>query len=139
GIIGLGHVGIPLALAAAQSGFRVIGFDVDADRVAQINRGQSSIKHISSDAVSAAVSNGRFVATTDFDRLGEPDAILIAVPTPLSKQREPDLSFVVNSTEAIARRLRRGQLIVLESTTYPGTTREVLKPILEATGLRSGK
>jgi UDP-N-acetyl-D-glucosamine dehydrogenase len=138
GIIGLGYVGIPLGLTACKAGFRVIGFDIDKKRVEQINRGESFIKHIPSSAMAEAVATGRFEASADFDRLGEPDALLIAVPTPLSKHREPDLSFVVHTTEAIAPRLRKGQLIVLESTTYPGTTRDVMKPILEATGLKSG-
>ena len=138
GVIGLGYVGIPLAMAAVNGGFRVTGFDIDASRVAQVNRGESFIRHLSSAVLSAAVSTGRFHATTDFDLLSEQDAILIAVPTPLTKQREPDLSFVVNSTRAVAERLRRRQLIVLESTSYPGTTRDVMKPLLEATGLKSG-
>ena len=138
GVIGLGYVGIPLAMAAVNGGFRVAGFDIDAGRVAQVNRGESFIRHLSSTVLCSAVSNGRFHATTDFDLLSEQDAILIAVPTPLTKQREPDLSFVVNSTRAIAARLRRGQLIVLESTSYPGTTRDVMKPLLEATGFKSG-
>ena len=131
GVIGLGYVGIPLAMAAVESGFRVVGFDIDAARVAQIN--------LSSAKLSAAVSGGRLEVTTDFDRLFEQNAILIAVPTPLSKHREPDLSFVVNSTRVVAERLRKGQLIVLESTTYPGTPRNVMKPILEETGLKSGE
>src|SRR5215475_13694707 len=138
GVIGLGYVGIPLAMAAVNGGFRVAGFDIDAGRVAQVNRGESFIRHLSSTVLCSAVSNGRFHATTDFDLLSEQDAILIAVPTPLTNQREPDLSFVVTSTRAIAARLRRGQLIVLESTSYPGTTRDVMKPLLEATGFKSG-
>ena len=139
GIVGLGYVGIPLALSALKGGLSVIGFDIDEARVAQLNSGHSSIKHIPSSAIAEAVALGRFVATTNLDRLAEPDAILIAVPTPLSKQREPDLSYVVETTKEIAKRLRPGQLIVLESTTYPGTTRDVMKPILEATGLKSGQ
>jgi UDP-N-acetyl-D-glucosamine dehydrogenase len=137
GIIGLGYVGIPLALTAAKAGFKVLGFDIDEARVQQINRGQSIIKHVSAEMMSEAARNG-FEATSDFARLQEPDAILICVPTPLTKQREPDLSFVEGTARAIAPRLRSGQLIVLESTTYPGTTDEVLKPIFEETGLRSG-
>ena len=139
GIVGLGYVGIPLALSALKGGLSVIGFDIDAARVAQLNSGKSSIKHIPSADIAEAVASGRFEATTNLDRLAEPDAILIAVPTPLSKQREPDLSYVVETTKEIAKRLRPGQLIVLESTTYPGTTRDVMKPILEAAGLKSGK
>jgi UDP-N-acetyl-D-glucosamine dehydrogenase len=137
GIIGLGYVGIPLALTAAKAGFKVLGFDIDEGRVQQINRGQSIIKHVSAEMMSEAVARG-FEATADFARLHESDAILICVPTPLTKQREPDLSFVEGTARAIAPRLRKGQLIVLESTTYPGTTEEVLRPIFEETGLRSG-
>ena len=138
GIIGLGYVGIPLALATARAGFPVLGFDIDEARAAQINRGESFIKHIPAEAVGVAVRDKRLEATADFSRLSEADAVLICVPTPLTRHREPDLSFVVNTTHAIAGRLRPGQLVVLESTTYPGTTEEVLKPILEATGLKSG-
>jgi UDP-N-acetyl-D-glucosamine dehydrogenase len=137
GIIGLGYVGIPLALTAAKAGFRVLGFDIDEPRVQQINRGQSIIKHIPSDMMSEAIQNG-FEATAEFGRLHEPDAILICVPTPLTKQREPDLSFVEGTARAIAPHLRQGQLVVLESTTYPGTTDQVIKPILQETGLKSG-
>lgn len=139
GIVGLGYVGIPLALTAAKAGFNVLGFDIDAPRVEQINRGESFIKHISSEMIAEAVKGQKFQATADFGRLGEPDAILICVPTPLTKHREPDLSYVENTARAIAPRLRKGQLVVLESTTYPGTTDEVIRPIFEATGLKSGE
>lgn len=140
GIVGMGYVGIPLALAALRQGFKVIGFDIDQTRVDQLNGGKSAIKHIPMDLIVEGVKTGSFAATTDFDRLHEPDALLIAVPTPLTKYREPDLSYVVKTTEAIAKRLRKGQLVVLESTTYPGTTNEVMRPMLEkATGLTSGK
>ncbi len=138
GVVGLGYVGLPLSLTAARAGYRVLGFDINRPRTEGLNRGQSFFKHIPSDAVADVVASGRFEATADFDRLSDPDAILICVPTPLSRHREPDLSFVVDTTRAIARRLRRGQLIVLESTTYPGTTDEVVRPILEETGLKSG-
>jgi len=138
GIIGLGYVGMPLALTAAKATFKVLGFDVNGPRVAQINRGESFLSHIASEVMQAAIGSGRLEATSDFARLSEPDAILICVPTPLTKQREPNLSFVVDTARAIAARLRPGQLVVLESTTYAGTTTEVLKPILEATGLKSG-
>jgi UDP-N-acetyl-D-glucosamine dehydrogenase len=138
GIIGLGYVGIPLALTAAKAGFPVLGFDIDQPRVAQISAGESFIKHIPAAMVQEAIASGRFEATADFDRLGEPDAILICVPTPLTRYREPDLTFVVNTARAIAQRLRKGQLVVLESTTYPGTTTEVLRPILEGSGLTCG-
>jgi len=138
GIIGLGYVGTPLALAAFKAGFPVIGFDTDERRVDQINRGESFIKHIQTTAITEAVKDGRFVATSDFDRLKDADAIIIAVPTPLSRQREPDLSYVESTAKAIAPRLRRGQLVVLESTTWPGTTDEIMRPVLEKTGLKSG-
>src|SRR5919112_4225869 len=138
-VIGLGYVGIPLSLAVVKAGFHVLGFDIDEGRVSQLNHGESSIKHISSNAIIQAVRDGRFEATADFTRLDEPDAILICVPTPLTKHREPDLSYVVKTTEAIGARLRKGQLVVLESTTYPGTTEEVVRPILEAGGLTSGR
>jgi UDP-N-acetyl-D-glucosamine dehydrogenase len=138
-IVGLGYVGIPLALAAVRAGFSVIGLDIDAPRVAQINRGESFIKHIPASAMAEAVGTGRFSATTDMARLTDADAILICVPTPLTRHREPDLSFVVNTTKGISGHLRPGQLVVLESTTYPGTTTGVMKPILEQGGLRSGR
>ena len=139
GVIGLGYVGLPLSLAAAQAGFRVLGFDINAQRVAGLNRGETFIKHIPGSVLEEAIAAGRFEATADFDRLGEPDALLICVPTPLTRHREPDLSFVENTARSIARHLRPGQLVVLESTTYPGTTEEVVKPILEDAGLRSGR
>lgn len=140
GIVGLGYVGIPLALAALRQGIKVIGFDIDQKRVDDLNAGKSAIKHIPMELIIEGAKTGRFAATTDFDRMAEPDALLIAVPTPLTKYREPDLSYVVKTTEAIAKRLRKDQLIVLESTTYPGTTDEVMRPILEkASGLKSGE
>jgi len=139
GIVGLGYVGIPLALAALRQGISVIGFDVDQKRVDDLNAGTCAIKHIPMDLIGEGVTSQRFVATSDFDRMSEPDALLIAVPTPLTKHREPDLSYVMKTSEAIGQCLRRDQLIVLESTTYPGTTDEVMRPILEkATGLKSG-
>jgi UDP-N-acetyl-D-glucosamine dehydrogenase len=138
GVIGMGYVGLPLALTAVNAGFRVIGFDVDEARVALLNQGQSGIKHIPAEPLAKAMKEERFRATYDLGNLGEPDCLLIAVPTPLSRQREPDLTFVENSTRSIAKTLRSGQLVVLESTTWPGTTRELVKPILEATGLKAG-
>lgn len=138
GIIGLGYVGLPMALTAVKAGFKVIGFDIDQQRVAELSRGECAIKHIDTIALSEAVAKKRFRATSDYDELVTPDAILIAVPTPLNRHREPDLSFVETSTREIARHLRRGQLVVLESTTWPGTTAEVMKPILEARGLVCG-
>jgi UDP-N-acetyl-D-glucosamine dehydrogenase len=139
GIVGLGYVGLPLALTAIRGGLKVLGFDIDVRRVAELNAGISSIRHIPSAEIKAAIDSGMFVATSDPARMAEADAILIAVPTPLSRQREPDLSYVVNTTRDVARTLRPGQLIVLESTTYPGTTRDIMRPILEEGGLKSGK
>jgi UDP-N-acetyl-D-glucosamine dehydrogenase len=138
-VLGLGYVGIPLALTACKAGFPVFGFDIDQARVDQLNRGESAIKHIPTKPLREAVRTGQFVVTTDFTRLDEPDAIVIAVPTPLTRNRDPDLRYVEQTTHAIAARLRAGQLVVLESTTWPGTTEEVVKPILERTGLKSGR
>jgi UDP-N-acetyl-D-glucosamine dehydrogenase len=138
GIIGLGYVGLPLAKAFASKGYRVLGFDVDPAKVARLRRGESYIGHLSADMIREMRGQG-FEATEDFGRLGEPDAILICVPTPLTEAREPDLTYIIKSAEAIAAKLRPGQLVVLESTTYPGTTREVVQPILEKKGLRVGK
>lgn len=139
GVIGLGYVGLPLVLTAAESGFRTLGFDIDGARVDGLNRGLSPLQHIAGARIAAALAAERFTATGDFTRLDEPDALLICVPTPLTKQREPDLTFVQRTARDIAARLRPGQLVVLESTTWPGTTREVVKPILEASGLTSGR
>ncbi|WP_375463303.1 nucleotide sugar dehydrogenase [uncultured Methylobacterium sp.] len=139
GVVGLGYVGLPLALAAVRAGFTVIGFDVNPERVARIEAGEPVIAHLDVEAMRAALATERFSATGDMARLAEADAILICVPTPLTRQREPDLSYVRATAADIARTLRRGQLVVLESTTWPGTTVEVVKPILEATGLKSGR
>jgi UDP-N-acetyl-D-glucosamine dehydrogenase len=138
GIIGLGYVGLPLALAAASAGFRVLGYDINPTLVAKLGRGISPIRQIADERIVEAAGKGVFEATSDPRRLAEPDAILVCVPTPLGRHREPDLTHVRNSARSVAATLRPGQLIVLESTTYPGTTREVVKPILEDTGLRSG-
>ena len=135
GIAGQGYVGLPLALAFVESGFRVVGFDLDPAKVVGLNRGESHIKHVGPERVAAAVAGGRFVATADFSRLSECDAVLICVPTPLGKHREPDMRYVHDTTVTIRTYLRPGQLIVLESTTYPGTTDEELKPLLEESGL----
>src|SRR5262245_57617173 len=129
-IVGAGYVGMPLAQTFADAGRAVLLVDVDAGVVDAINRGESHILDVPAEALAAHVGAGRIEATTDYDRLAEPDAILIALPTPLSKQREPDLSIVERATRGIATRLRAGQTIVLESTTYPGTTRELVLPIL---------
>jgi UDP-N-acetyl-D-glucosamine dehydrogenase len=139
GVIGLGYVGLPLALLFEESGFPVTGFDVDAEKAAALSRGESYIRHIGGDAVERAFKRGRIEATTDFGRLSDCDAILICVPTPLGQHREPDLAYIRMTAEAIGKRLRPGQLIVLESTTYPGTTREVVVPRLEESGLACGK
>lgn len=139
GVIGLGYVGLPLVCLFTRGGYPVLGFDIDEDKVQKLGRGESYIGHIPSEHIKDLVASGRFEATADFDRLNEPDVIIICVPTPLDEYRNPDLSAVVNTAEAIARRLRPGQLVVLESTTYPGTTDMVLVPILEKSGLQPGK
>lgn len=144
GIIGLGYVGLPLSATFAEGGFDVIGFDVDRTKVTELAAGRSYIRHIPAERLSeilvaAPSRSGRsFFPTDDFARLADCDAILICVPTPLTRNREPDLSYVTGTGETVARYLRPGQLVVLESTTYPGTTDDVLRPILEATGLRVG-
>lgn len=139
GVIGLGYVGLPLALAAVEAGFSVVGFDVDQGKADSLNAGNSYIKHIASEAIATAVQDGRLLATAEFAKLASVDAIIICVPTPLTAHREPDLSYVVATAGAIRPHLRRGHLVVLESTTWPGTTDEVVKPILEQSGLRSGE
>jgi len=128
-------VGLPLALVFQEAGFTVTGFDVDANKVAIIERGESFIKHIGAERVTRAVQSGRYTATTDFDRLERCDAIIICVPTPLGRHREPDNSYIHSTAREIAKRLRKDQLVVLESTTYPGTTDEEVLPILEKGGL----
>ncbi|MCG6534743.1 MAG: nucleotide sugar dehydrogenase [Syntrophales bacterium LBB04] len=137
GIIGLGYVGLPLALEFCKAGFRVMGFDVDPEKVATLSRGQSYIKHIDNARIVQCLS--LFSATTDFSRFSEMDCIIICVPTPLNKYREPDMKYVFNTAQVIAKYLRKGQLISLESTTYPGTTDEDVRDILEKTGLKAGK
>ena len=138
GVCGLGYVGLPLAAAAVRAGFPVIGFDINAARVRELNDGVSSIGAVTGEDVKALLATGRFKASRDFTGLAHCDAILICVPTPLTRHREPDLGFVERTARTIAAHLRPGQLVVLESTTYPGTTNRVVKPILEATGLHSG-
>ena len=139
GVIGQGYVGLPLAVASARAGFRTLGVDVDAAKIAELNAGRSYIGAVASDELAKHVGSGAYRATADFAELGDCDAIVICVPTPLSKQREPDLRYVVETSETILKHLRPGQLIVLESTTWPGTTEEVMKPILERGGLKSGR
>ncbi|MFN0114159.1 MAG: nucleotide sugar dehydrogenase [Paracoccaceae bacterium] len=138
GTLGLGYVGLPLALTIGEQGFNATGFDVSAARVADINAGKRVISYFEEDRISKAVASGRFGATGDFGRLPEMDVILICVPTPLSAKREPELSYVRKAAETIAQRLRPGQLVVLESTVWPGATTTVLKPILETSGLKAG-
>jgi len=137
GIIGLGYVGLPLARAFAEKGIAVLGFDVDPLKVAKLQSGQSYIGHIPATTIRQMREHG-FEATSSFDRLDEPDVIIICVPTPLTEAREPDLTYIVKSAGAIAARLRPGQLVVLESTTYPGTTRDVVLPLLMSRGLEPG-
>jgi UDP-N-acetyl-D-glucosamine dehydrogenase len=139
GVIGLGYVGLPLAASAGRGGFRAVGFDIDPAKPEQLNEGRSYIDAVPNEELATLVDSGRFEATGDFDRLGECDVIVICVPTPLTRHREPDLSYIEETARQVAGRLRPGQLVVLESTTYPGTTREVLKPILETSGLLCGR
>jgi UDP-N-acetyl-D-glucosamine dehydrogenase len=139
GIVGLGYVGLPLAVELANAGYRVLGYDISQGVVEGLNASRSHIKDISGEQLADVVKSGRFEATTDASRLGEADAISICVPTPLSKFKDPDVSYIVAATEAVKRTLRPGQAIILESTTYPGTTREVMLPALESTGLTVGK
>ena len=135
GVVGLGYVGLPLATEFARNGFNATGFEVDENKAAQINAGQTYIGDIDSAVFKECVTSGRLRATTDFDDLKECDAIIICVPTPLRKTKEPDVSFILSAAEEIKKRLRRGQLIILESTTYPGTTDEVLMPMFQEAGL----
>jgi UDP-N-acetyl-D-glucosamine dehydrogenase len=138
GVIGLGYVGLPLVPAIVHGGLDVIGFDTDVRKICDLKEGRSYIRHIPDNTIAELVDGGHFAPTSDMSRIAEADAVLICVPTPLTRNREPDLSYVVATSEAIAPHLRSGQLISLESTTYPGTTRDVLRPILERGGLRSG-
>jgi UDP-N-acetyl-D-glucosamine dehydrogenase len=139
GVVGLGYVGLPLVAAVAKAGFTAIGFDIDQTKTDRINAGRSYIDAVSDGVLAAHIAAGKLHATTDFSVFAECDVICICVPTPLTRQREPDLSFITNTARAIAGHLRRDKLIILESTTYPGTTEEVVKPILEATGMRAGQ
>lgn len=136
GIMGLGYVGLPLAREFCNNNIKVIGFDVDPEKVRMLKSGTTYIRHLPGKFFKTLCDKGLFDPTTDFNRLREPDAILIAVPTPLDKMRDPDMTYVVATAEAISKRLRKGQLVVLESTTYPGTTREVVQPILDRRGLK---
>jgi UDP-N-acetyl-D-glucosamine dehydrogenase len=136
GVMGLGYVGLPLVREFCTSGVRMIGFDVDERKVRMLKAGQTYIEHLPGAFFKGLIQKRLFTPTGDMNRLSEPDVILICVPTPLDKMREPDMSYIVSTTRDIAQRLRPGQLIVLESTTYPGTTREVCQPMLDATGLK---
>lgn len=138
GIIGMGYVGLPLAVAAYEASFPILGFDVDQAKIEGINDGRSPIGRIGDATIGKMRQSGRFEVTDDYCRLAECDVIIICVPTPLNKYREPDLSYVTGTTEKIAEHIRPGQIISLESTTYPGTTRDVMRPILESKGLKSG-
>lgn len=139
GIIGLGYVGLPMGVRVARVGFHTLGFDVEAERVAQLNAGHSYIGDVPSRDLADLVTQGRFTATTDYSRLGSCDLIIICVPTPLNEHREPDLQYIEAAADGVARILRPGQLVVLESTTWPGTTEEVLQPRFAARGLAVGQ
>ncbi len=139
GVVGLGYVGLPLSLAFVRAGFRVTGVDLDADRVAAINAGRSHVGDIPDEQVREAIDGGRFTATTSFAELSRTDCIQICVPTPLTKTKDPDVSHILSAVEEVRKRLRSGHLIILGSTTYPGTTRELYRPMLEETGLRVGE
>ncbi len=136
GIIGCGYVGLPLGLRFAEAGHRVMGFDTDPTKVEKLNHGQTYIQHIPQNKIQQFVQSKHFGATTDFAKLAEVDAVIICVPTPLDQRREPDLSYVENTAQAIRPHLQRGQLVILESTTYPGTTEELVLPVLEESGLK---
>ncbi|MBS0038641.1 MULTISPECIES: nucleotide sugar dehydrogenase [Neisseria] len=138
GIVGLGYVGLPLMLRYTDAGFRVLGFDIDTFKTGSLNSGKSYIEHIPSEKIAAARRKG-FEATDDFSRIAEADAVILCVPTPLNKYREPDISFVTGTTDAVKPYLRAGQVLSLESTTYPGTTEEELLPRVEASGLKAGR
>ncbi len=139
GVLGLGYVGLPLVREFALSGLKVIGFDIDEKKVRILNSGRSIIKHIPHSHIKQIVKTGLFRATTNMARLKNVDAVLVCVPTPLTQNREPDMQFIIKSSETISRYLQRGQLIIFESTTYPGTTRELVAPILERSKLKAGK
>jgi len=139
GIIGMGYVGLPLAVEFARAGFRVAGFDLDSGKVKEINAGRSYISDVSSEQVQELVAAGKLGATTDFELIKKTHCVIICVPTPLRKTRDPDISYIVSALEEVARRLHKGMLVILESTTYPGTTEEIMLPRLEQTGLKVGR
>ena len=138
GIIGMGYVGVPLGIEFANNGLKVIGFDTDNEKVKDINSGKQIMKHISQESMRKFINNGS-KATSDFDELKNVDCILMCVPTPLDIYEQPDMSYVEEATKTISKNLKKGQLVILESTTYPGTTKEIIKPILEESGLSAGK
>ncbi|MEQ9210683.1 MAG: NAD(P)-binding domain-containing protein, partial [Pseudomonadales bacterium] len=139
GVIGLGYVGLPLVELFCRQEFSVVGFDIDDAKVDRLNAGESYIGHIPSETVAGLVSDHQFEATNNFDRLKEVDIIVCCVPTPLTRHREPDLTAIIATTEAILPRLQPGQLVILESSTFPGTTDEIVRPILEQNGLEAGR
>src|SRR5437016_8428632 len=138
GVVGLGYVGLPLVLRFGEEHFSVLGFDVDPVKVRKLQAGESYIRHIPAERLQALIKEKQFEATTDFQRLGEADCIIICVPSPLTAKKDPDLQYIENTTDAISRTLRKGQLVCLESTTYPGTTEEILLQRFRATGLQAG-
>src|SRR5574344_1934482 len=139
GVVGLGYVGLPLAVEKAKAGFKTIGFDVQQSKVDQVNSGHNYIGDVVDSDLSMLVEKGMLQATSDFSRISEVDFVAICVPTPLDAHQQPDISYVRSSAESIAKHLHRGMMVVLESTTYPGTTEELIKPILESTGLKCGE
>ncbi len=139
GVIGLGYVGLPLAVEKGKAGFNVLGFEILQEKVEKVNKGINYIGDVVDDELSELVKNKKLSATTDFDRISECDVIAICVPTPLDKFKQPDLTYVINSTQEVSKRLHKDMLVVLESTTYPGTTEDVMKPILDESGLECGK
>src|SRR4051812_23473437 len=139
GVIGLGYVGLPLAVELAEAGFRVTGIDLDEKRVGELQKGRSYIQDVPTAQLRSLVRAGNLVATTDFSALRKCDTVNICVPTPLSKHRDPDVSYIVAAAQQVARYFHRGMLVILESTTYPGTTEELVLPLLAASGLQVGK
>jgi UDP-N-acetyl-D-glucosamine dehydrogenase len=139
GVVGLGYVGLPLLMEFVEGGFQTIGFDIDNKKVDLLNSGKSYIKHIASERIQKVIASNLFEATDDFSKIKDVDCILICVPTPLTRHREPDVSYIVNTAETISKYLQKGQLVVLESSTYPGTTEELLKPILEKSGFKGNE
>jgi UDP-N-acetyl-D-glucosamine dehydrogenase len=139
GIIGMGYVGLPLVKTFLSKGFEVLGFDIDEKKVEMLNQGKSYIKHFTAEELKTFLTKKKFQATTEFGKLAKADAIIICVPTPLDSHKNPDLSYVMKTTEVISKNLRKDQLVVLESTTYPGTTEEKMLPLLEVGGLKAGE